>query len=68
MWLCGLLNIYLGLELVNAHFMLKTAYFFWVAFLIAIFMFTPKPDDSHHAVNAAEEAERQKLINGTKNM
>jgi hypothetical protein len=67
LWLTGLLNIYLGLELVGAHFLLKVAFYFWVAYLIAIFVFRPKPDDSKHAlpVDDSTDEEREKLINNT---
>lgn len=45
----GLFNIYLGLELIEAHFAVKTINFIWVGFLISVFVFKKQPKDKHAA-------------------
>lgn len=50
-WMLSLLNIYIGMVMMNIHVVLQALYVLWVVVLIALFVFTPRPDDSHHAAN-----------------
>jgi hypothetical protein len=60
LFIAALFNIYLGLELVDAHFAVKVLYYFWVIFLISVFVFNGVPAKQHAkkaSINKIETAE-----------